>query len=65
MNIGIVGGSLAGCSAAILLGRAGHQVTVHERSSGTLQGRGGGIGTTAAVLDALKRNDVIDENFPH
>jgi 2-polyprenyl-6-methoxyphenol hydroxylase-like FAD-dependent oxidoreductase len=65
LNIGIIGGSLAGCSAAILLGRAGHRVTVYERSSGTLQGRGGGIGTTGTVLEALKRNDIVDIHFPH
>lgn len=36
-----------------------------ERSTGALQGRGGGIGTTGTVLEALKRNDVIDMDFPH
>lgn len=65
LNIGIVGGSLAGCSAAILLQRAGHKVTVFERSTGRLHGRGGGIGTTSAVLNALKNADVIDADFPH
>ena len=64
-NIGIVGGSLAGCSAAILLERAGHRVTVFERSTGALQGRGGGIGTTGTVLGALMRNDIVDADFPH
>ena len=65
LNIGIVGGSLAGCSAAILLHRAGHEIAVYERSSGALQGRGGGIGTTGNVLEALKRVDVVDPDFPH
>ncbi|MBN1449000.1 MAG: hypothetical protein JXA28_13805 [Bacteroidetes bacterium] len=65
LRIGIVGGSLAGCAAAILLLREGHTVTVHERSAGALRGRGGGIGTTSTVLNALMRNDVIDVDFPH
>ena len=34
LNIGIVGGSIAGCSAAILLGRQGYNVRVFERSRG-------------------------------
>jgi 2-polyprenyl-6-methoxyphenol hydroxylase-like FAD-dependent oxidoreductase len=41
LKVGIVGGSIAGCSAAILMSRAGHDVTVFERSRGVLQGRGG------------------------
>ena len=40
LKVGIVGGSIAGCSAAILMSRAGHDVTVFERSRGVLQGRG-------------------------
>jgi 2-polyprenyl-6-methoxyphenol hydroxylase-like FAD-dependent oxidoreductase len=65
LNIGIVGGSLAGCAASILLRRAGHQVTVYEHTTGSLEGRGGGIGTTGTVLSALMRNDVVDADFPH
>ena len=65
LNIGIVGGSIAGCSAAILLGRAGHQVQVFERSRGQLVGRGGGIGTSGPVLQALIEQDIIDSDFPH
>lgn len=65
LNIGIVGGSIAGCSAAILLSRAGHHVEVYERSRSDLVGRGGGIGTPGPVLDALMEQDVIDADFPH
>ena len=64
MKIGIVGGSIAGCSAAILLSKAGHEVTVFERSSKSLVGRGGGIGTTPALLQQLKEDDLIDPDFP-
>lgn len=65
LNIGIVGGSIAGCSAAILFERAGHRVDVFERSSGGLVGRGGGIGTPGSVLDELIEEDFLDADFPH
>ena len=75
LNIGIVGGSIAGCSAAILLGRAGQSVSVFERSTGALVGRGGGMviqpftgsgvfnGYHNAVdlLEALESHDTIEE----
>jgi 2-polyprenyl-6-methoxyphenol hydroxylase-like FAD-dependent oxidoreductase len=65
LKIGIVGGSIAGCSAAILLARAGHHITVFERSKGALVGRGGGIGTTLPVLEGLIEQDIVDVDFPH
>ena len=34
LRVGIVGGSIAGCATAVLMSRAGHSVTVFERSSG-------------------------------
>ncbi|MDK0522975.1 FAD-dependent monooxygenase [Streptomyces sp. ML-6] len=43
LRIGVVGGSIAGCAMAIAAGRAGAEVTVHERSDGALQERGFGI----------------------
>ncbi|MCB9316741.1 MAG: hypothetical protein H6569_11435 [Lewinellaceae bacterium] len=65
LNIGIVGGSIAGCSAAIILGRAGHRVQVFERSTGGLVGRGGGIGTPGPVFASLTEQDILDPDFPH
>ncbi|TNE62317.1 MAG: hypothetical protein EP344_05040 [Bacteroidetes bacterium] len=65
LNIGIVGGSIAGCSAAILLSRAGHHVRVFERSASDLVGRGGGIATSGPVLESLMQEDIIDRDFPH
>jgi 2-polyprenyl-6-methoxyphenol hydroxylase-like FAD-dependent oxidoreductase len=64
LSIGIVGGSIAGCSAAILLSRAGHNVNVYERSREGLVGRGGGIGTTSAMFEELVDWDVIDARMP-
>ncbi len=65
LNIGVVGGSLAGCTAAILLQREGHSVQVFERSRGGLVGRGGGIATTGQVLQAMLDQDIVDPDFPH
>lgn len=65
LNIGVVGGSIAGCAAAITLGRAGHTVTVFERSHSELVGRGAGIGTTLGMINSLIENDMIDADFPY
>lgn len=43
LRIGIVGGSLAGLFAAILLRRDGHDIRVYERSGEGLSGRGAGL----------------------
>lgn len=64
LDIAIVGGSLAGCSAAILLERAGHRVRVLERSRVGLVGRGGGIGTPTAVFDDLIDGQIVDRDMP-
>lgn len=65
LSIGVVGGSIAGCSAAILLERHGHDVQVFERSSHGLVGRGGGIATSGPVFQSLIDEDIIDPDFPH
>ena len=65
LRVGIVGGSIAGCTAAIALSRAGHEVTVYERSTGTLTGRGAGIGTPLSVIESLIEQDYIDADMPH
>ena len=63
MKIGIVGGSIAGCSAAILLLKEGYDVTVFERSNKALVGRGGGIGTTPTLLNEIQEAGLISEEF--
>lgn len=65
LSVGIVGGSIAGCSAAVLLSRAGHDVTILERSTGRLQGRGGGIATPMPTCRSLVEEDIIDADFPY
>jgi 2-polyprenyl-6-methoxyphenol hydroxylase-like FAD-dependent oxidoreductase len=65
MKIGIVGGSIAGCSAAILLLKEGHVVTIFERSNKTLVGRGGGIGTTPSLMEKIRNEGLINGHFAH
>lgn len=65
LDVAVVGGSVAGCSAAALLDRAGHDVHVYERSRGGLIGRGGGIATPTPVLASLIEQDLLDRDFPH
>ena len=50
----VVGGSLGGLATANLLHRAGHEVTVLERSARPLSGRGAGIVTHAGLRLALE-----------
>jgi 2-polyprenyl-6-methoxyphenol hydroxylase-like FAD-dependent oxidoreductase len=63
MKIGIVGGSLAGCTAASLLINAGHEITVFERSANDLTGRGGGIGTSKEVVEQITKEGLINVSF--
>ncbi len=65
MRISVVGGSITGCAAAIELVRAGHDVSVFERSARELVGRGAGIGTPTSTLQSLIERDFVDTDFPH
>lgn len=49
----IIGGSMAGLFAALLLRRAGWQADVYERTGSELSGRGAGIVTHAELLDLM------------
>lgn len=65
LNVAIVGGSIAGCAAAIALRRAGCEVTVYERSRGKLEDRGAGIGMPLALLHTLIDRDFVDASIAH
>ncbi len=54
LRIRIVGGSLAGLFAAILLGRDGHDVKIYERSSSGFAGRGAGLVPQQEVFHMLR-----------
>jgi 2-polyprenyl-6-methoxyphenol hydroxylase-like FAD-dependent oxidoreductase len=64
LRIGIVGGSIAGCAAAAELSRAGHHVTVYERSAAELASRGAAIGTLPDVLNGMIERGLLDKDFP-
>jgi 2-polyprenyl-6-methoxyphenol hydroxylase-like FAD-dependent oxidoreductase len=60
----IIGGSLGGLFAGLLLRQAGWDVTVFERSTGDLAGRGVGIGTHIELFDVMRRLGItIDESM--
>ena len=64
MRIGIIGGSIAGCAAAALLHRAGHDVTVFERSESDLVSRGAGIVVTTAAWQDMTARGLIGGTIP-
>lgn len=64
MRVGIIGGSIAGCTAAALLHRAGHDVTVFERSESDLVSRGAGIVTVTAAWQDMLAGGLIDGPLP-
>src|SRR5258708_26419605 len=51
----IIGGSMAGLIAALLLKRAGWDVSVYERIGSELSGRGAGIVTRRELFDVLEQ----------
>lgn len=58
----IIGGSLGGLFAGLLLRQAGWDVTVFERSTGDLASRGAGIGTHVEQFDIMRRLGItVDE----
>lgn len=61
-RVGIVGGSIAGCAAAIELLRLGCDVTLFERTGETLKDRGAGIGVPRSVVETLIARDLIDRD---
>ncbi|HEY2796209.1 MAG TPA: FAD-dependent monooxygenase [Micromonosporaceae bacterium] len=64
MRVGIVGGSIAGCATAALLHRAGHDVTVLERSESDLVSRGAGILVPEPAWQGMTAHGLIDETVP-
>ena len=64
MRVGVIGGSIAGCAAAALLHRAGHDVTVFERSESGLVSRGAGILMVTASWHDMTARGVFDGTVP-
>jgi 2-polyprenyl-6-methoxyphenol hydroxylase-like FAD-dependent oxidoreductase len=60
----VIGGSLGGLLAANMLHRAGHDVTLLEKATTSLDGRGAGIVTHPLLVQAMQRCGVpIDESL--
>ncbi|MFI9388995.1 FAD-dependent monooxygenase [Kutzneria sp. NPDC052558] len=57
-KVAVVGGSVAGCAAALALWRTGNDVTVLERSADGLQDRGVGIGMLGD-----SRRELVDAGY--
>ena len=63
-NIAVVGGSLAGLFTAVLLHRAGHTVTVFERSTEGLSRRGAGLVAQQELFDVARGVGIhVDGSF--
>ena len=59
-QVGIVGGSIAGCAAALALTHAGCEVTVFERSHSQLRDRGVGLAMPTPLRDQLVSAGYLD-----
>ena len=59
-RVAVVGGSLGGLTAALLLRDSGHDVIVHERSAAELEQRGAGIGFLPASSRYLAERAGVD-----
>jgi 2-polyprenyl-6-methoxyphenol hydroxylase-like FAD-dependent oxidoreductase len=63
-RVAVVGGSIAGCAAAIALTRAGCDVTIYERSPSVLRDRGFGIGLPVPLHQTLVSAGYLDAAMP-
>ncbi|MFZ3598690.1 FAD-dependent monooxygenase [Streptomyces sp. BH104] len=64
-KVAIVGGSIAGCAAALALRRGGADaVTVYERASGRLADRGVGLAMHNARYAELESAGLVDASMP-
>jgi len=63
-RVAVVGGSIAGCAAAVALSRAGCSVSVYERSRGGLRDRGAGMSIPVSVRDDLVAAGYLDPAMP-
>lgn len=65
LRVGIIGGSIAGCTTAIELLRLGCDVTLFERTGEELKDRGAGIGVPAPTFATFIARDLIDADTPY
>jgi 2-polyprenyl-6-methoxyphenol hydroxylase-like FAD-dependent oxidoreductase len=65
LNVGILGGSIAGCAVAAELDRAGCNVTVLERSGEEAKDRGAGVGVPLSLVTTMVARGLVDADMPH
>lgn len=65
LQVGVIGGSIAGCTVAIELLRLGCEVSIFERSGDELKDRGAGIGVPSSVIDTYIERDLVDADIPY
>lgn len=63
-TVAVIGGSIAGCAAAIALERLGCEVTILERSSAGLQDRGSGIAMPPPLRDEMVEHGYLPSDYP-
>lgn len=64
LKVGVIGGSISGCAAAIALLRAGLDVEVFERSTELMDDRGSGIVTPAPLRQELMAKGYLTSDYP-
>lgn len=65
LRVGVIGGSISGCTVAVELSRLGHEVVLLERSGEELKDRGAGIGIPSKVLDTYFERDLVSPDIPY
>ena len=65
MNIGIIGGSIAGLACGALLKHIGAKVTLFERSAHKLEDRGAGVMLPIQLVANLQNLGILDDAFQY
>ena len=65
LTVGIIGGSIVGCTLAAELARLGCRVRLFERSGEALKDRGAGIGVPESAMATFATQGLIDASLPH
>ena len=64
LNVAVIGGSLAGCAAAAELTRVGCEVTVFERSNGSMYDRGAGLSLAPQLVERMRERGLVGPDWP-
>lgn len=65
-RVAVVGGSIAGCAAAVVASRCGaREIVIFERAAGDLRDRGVGLAIQNDRYAELKASGLVDDSTPH